>query len=163
MKTVTVISTLPIITGENVTEEQMRTVMRDATEDVVLQFENLEELERLSLNPRDLTIRKSLSHHLRKRYNHLRRSIDNSEAAGTTREDNKRGEHESCDCDKHIANNTRPERHQGADANRHETKDVCLQFENLEELERLSLNPGDQIIRTSLIHHLRRSIEATVS
>ncbi|KAK7938801.1 hypothetical protein WMY93_002127 [Mugilogobius chulae] len=35
MKTVTVISTLPIITGENVTEEQMRTVMRDATEDVV--------------------------------------------------------------------------------------------------------------------------------
>ncbi|KAK7910358.1 hypothetical protein WMY93_015042 [Mugilogobius chulae] len=45
MRAVTLVSTFPIIIHHSVTEEQMKTLMREPTEDVCLEFDSVEELE----------------------------------------------------------------------------------------------------------------------
>ncbi|KAK7896581.1 hypothetical protein WMY93_021906 [Mugilogobius chulae] len=81
---VTMTCQFPKFTDDNITEEQMRNVMMEATEDVCLEFESFAELKRLSLKKGDNTIRMSLEEHVRKRYIDLRRAVENKEAAMTS-------------------------------------------------------------------------------
>ncbi|KAK7895203.1 hypothetical protein WMY93_020528 [Mugilogobius chulae] len=77
MRAVTLESTLP--KDHSVTDEQMKTVMREATEDVCLEF-SLEELNR-----RDINFWRRLIEHLRRRYNELKETLQTVKLQGRAR------------------------------------------------------------------------------